>query len=168
MKTDASHKRRAGGRPPKFSEPRRPVTVTLPLRTLQQLETVSPDRARAIVKTTEAALRAAGASDRKVEIVEVLPGKSLILVGPSRHLKRIEFLHLAEITPTRFLLAIPSGTTLESLELEIADLLDDVRDDEPWERELLRELVATLRGLRRTQSYFKAEMIFVKSPTRKR
>lgn len=168
MKANASRKRNAGGRPPKFSEPRRPVTVTLPLRTLQQLAVVSPDRARAIVKTTEAALRTASPADRKVEIVEVLPGRSVILVGPSRHLQRVACLHMAEIAPARFLLTIPSGTTLESLELEIADVLEDVGENEPWEKEILGELLSTLKGLRRTQGYSKAEMIFVKTPAGKR
>ena len=37
-----------GGRPAKFAEPSRPVTVTLPERVLQLLAAVDADRAKAI------------------------------------------------------------------------------------------------------------------------
>ncbi|HOW96863.1 MAG TPA: hypothetical protein P5567_06880 [Kiritimatiellia bacterium] len=144
------------------------MTVTLPLRTLQQLQSISADRARAIVKAVDSATRADGSAGPKVEVVEVLPGRSVILVGPSLYLKKIEFLHMAEITPTRFLLTLPSGTGLEALELAIADQLDDVPDDESWEKELLSELLRILKSLRRSRGYFKAEMIFVKTPAARR
>ena len=52
----ASTSKSAGGRPPKFDEPRRPVTVTLPKRTLSALAALDADRARAIVKLVDAAL----------------------------------------------------------------------------------------------------------------
>jgi hypothetical protein len=45
------------GRRPKFRGPRRPVTVTLPERTLATLAAIDADRARAIVKVTETACR---------------------------------------------------------------------------------------------------------------
>lgn len=164
MTDKTRNKTGVGGRPRKFAESSRPITVTLPLRTLQHLQAISPDRARAIVKAVDATVRADGVAGPKVEIVEVLPGRSMILVGPSRHLKKIPFLHMAEIAPTRYLLTLPSGTGLEALELAISDTLDDIPEEEAWEQALLRELLCILRDLRRSQRYFKAEMIFVKSP----
>jgi len=163
MKTNTSQNKSAGGRPRKFKEASKPITITLPLRTLDQLDAIGPDRARAIAKLADSACGTGPGAGRQVDTVEVFSGKSLILVGPSRYLKQIKFLHLAEITPTRFLLAIPSGTALESLELAIADLLENIGEDEPSERKLLTELLHVLKTLRRNNRYFKAEMIFVRS-----
>jgi hypothetical protein len=44
------------GRPPKFRESRRPVTVTLPETTLARLAAINTDRAQAIVKAVGAAV----------------------------------------------------------------------------------------------------------------
>ena len=75
-------KKPAGGRPPKFREARRPVTVTLPERVLKTLEAVNPDRALAIVKCVDAVAGKGEHAAKPVELVEVLPGKALIVVGP--------------------------------------------------------------------------------------
>src|SRR5450759_23990 len=112
-------KKNAGGRPPKFSVPRRPVTVTLPERTLSQLAAIDTDKARAIVKATDAVRGYGDSRFRTVELVEMAPGKSLIVVSPSQALKRIPFLKLIEIAPARHLLTIPSGTAIESLEVAL-------------------------------------------------
>ena len=45
-----------GGRPAKFDEPSRPVTITLPDRILERLEEIDGDRAKAVVKAVEAVL----------------------------------------------------------------------------------------------------------------
>ena len=50
----SSAKKNRTGRPAKFAEPSRPVTVTLPERILDLLAAVDSDRAQAIVKTVEA------------------------------------------------------------------------------------------------------------------
>ena len=50
----SSVKAKRTGRPAKFAEPSRPVTVTLPERILDLLAAVDSDRAQAIVKTVEA------------------------------------------------------------------------------------------------------------------
>ena len=42
-----------GGRPAKFDEPSRPVTITLPDRILDRLKEIDADRALAIVKAVE-------------------------------------------------------------------------------------------------------------------
>ena len=155
-------KKSTGGRPPKFSEPRHPVTVTLPERTLLQLAAINEDRARAIVKITDAV--AGNGRHRPVELVEMAPGKSLIVVGPSQALKRIPFLKLIEIAPARYLLTIPSGTAVESLEVALHDTLNDpnVKHDK-GEHAILLELMNLIGHQRRTKRMSKAEILIINS-----
>lgn len=155
-------KRKASGRPPKFREARRPITVTLPERTLQQLAAINADRARAIVKATAAATRLRPGKAPSVAVVEALPGQSVIVVGPSRRLREIEWLRLAEIAPGRHLLVLPSGTAIECLEVAVHDLLDRLPADEAYERSLLTELHNVLRRCRHQREFSKAEILLVR------
>ena len=113
------------GRPPKFQEPRHPITVTLSESTLAQLAAINSDRSRAIVKAATAALPV-DPKRKPVELVEVLPGLSVILIGPSRYIRKIKWLRLVEVAPLRFLLTIPTGTAVDSLELALLDLLQNL------------------------------------------
>jgi hypothetical protein len=151
----------AGGRPPKFREPRRAVTVTLPERTLLQLAAVDPDRARAIVRVTESVVREDLPPGKLVEVVEIEPGTGVILVGPSASLRRIPWLKLVEVAPARHLLVIPSGTPIDSLEVAVMDLLEDLPAAEEHERTILEELEVRIRQLRRSKKVSKAELLFV-------
>jgi hypothetical protein len=154
--------RNRGGRPPKFREPRHPVTVTLPERTLRLLAAVDKDRARAVVKVTDAALAPTDTpQSRLVDVVEVMPDVGIILVGPSRCLRQIPWLRLVEVAPGRFLLSIPSGTPVDSLEIALHDLLETVPPADARERAILERLHALMRRLRRGRSVSKAEMLFV-------
>ncbi len=147
------------GRPPKFRGPRRPVTVTLPESTLARLASIDTDRARAIVKATDAAIPLDANQQKQVELVEVSPGLAIIIVGPSQFLRKIEWLRLVEVSPTRFLLSIPLNTSIDSLELAVIKLLEDVMPD--WEHSLLTQLRDLIRRLRRGDELSKAEMLFV-------
>ena len=161
--TQSTKKKNVGGRPPKFPELRRPITVTLPERILQKLEAVNHDRSRAIVKCVEAV---AGEGDRPfkpVELIEVAPGKALIVVRPSKSLTQIKWLRLVEIAPARYLLVLPSGTQVEVLEVAIHDLLDDL-DPSSDERDLLAELQKIIGYQRRRRSISRAELLFVDVP----
>jgi hypothetical protein len=149
------------GRPPKFKEPRRPITVTLPESTLARLAAIEPDRARAIVKATNAAMPADAKGRKPVELVEVMPGLGIIVVGPSRYLQKIKWLRLIELAPLRFLVTIPTGTAVDSLELELVDLLQNVKPDEKWEMSLLEDLRDLMRNLRLEGKLRKAELLFV-------
>lgn len=152
------------GRPPKFQGPRRPVTVTLPERTLSQLAAINADRARAIVKIANAVAEGGRRRRRPVELVEMSPGKSLIVVGPSQTLKRIPWLKLIEIAPARYLLTIPPGTAVESLEVVLYDMLNapSIRHDER-EYDFLLELTNVIGHQRRTQRMSKAEILIINS-----
>ncbi len=154
-----------GGRPPKFREPRKPITVTLPVRTLEVLASIHKDRAKAIVKAADALAGPAAVQERLCEVVEVLPGKGIILVGPSKHLARIPWLHLAEVAPGRFLLGIPTGTAAESLEVAVLDLLEDIPPAEAREKALLESLRKVMGGSRRGQKMTKAEFLLVDTRT---
>jgi hypothetical protein len=66
-----------------------------------------------------------------------------------------------EIAPARYLLTIPSGTALESLEVAIIDEIESLPDTEGPERALLLDLRSHLAGLRRTRRMSKEEIILV-------
>jgi hypothetical protein len=152
-------------RPPKFRGPRRPITVTLPEGTLARLASIHPDRARAIVKATDAAMPIDGKRQMQVDLVEVSPGLSMIMVGPSQLLLKIKWLRLVEVAPMRFLLSIPLGTSIDSLELAVIELLEDSKQYDAkqyaWEHSLLTQLRALIRRLRSRGELSKAEMLFV-------
>jgi hypothetical protein len=152
--------RNPGGRPPKYNEPSRPVTVTLPESTLRQLEQISPDRGEAIVKLTNH-LRASNISSSRVEILDVGRKSGLIIVGPCPVLSKIPFLHLVEVAPSRFLLAVDSEQDFAALELAIQDLLDSKEPNPQDEQEIIDELLSTIRHLRRNRQTSHAEILLV-------
>lgn len=155
-------KKAAGGRPPKYSGPSRPITVTLPETTLKGLESIHPDRGQAIVKLTESALRVGPGAPPLVEIVEMAANTGLLLVGPSKVLRRIPFLHLVEVAPARYLMALDSGNDFKNLELAIHDLLEDVAEEDLGERELIRQLLDKIKLVRKSERASVAEILFVK------
>jgi hypothetical protein len=157
---------RRRGRPPKFQQRGRPITVTLPESTLAHLAAIDPDRSRAIVKAADAAMSSHHQDGVSLpELVEVAPGIRVILVGPTRCLRRIEWLRLFEVAPFRFLLIIPSGTSVDSLELAVIDLLENLPDDDPGERETLEKLRRLIGSLRRGAEVSKAEVLLVEKTT---
>jgi hypothetical protein len=152
------------GRPPKFREPRRPVTMTIPKRILDQLAAIDPDRTRAVVKVTEAVLGTWKGRFKPVELIEMTPGKSLIVVGPNKAFLGIPWLRMIEITPARFLLTVPSGTSVEALEVALRDLVSH-QDLSKNEREnaVIHELLELIGRQRRAQRLSKAEILIIDS-----
>ena len=161
---ESTEKGKAGGRPPKFNEDRHPITVTLPDRILHKLQSVNPDRCRAIVTCVEAVTGEGDRPLKPIELIEVAPGKALIVVGPSRSLMQIEWLRLVVIAPARYLLVLPSGTPIELLEVTIHDLLKNLAQNDD-ERVLLTELLDIIGRQRREQTISKAELLFVHVPS---
>lgn len=152
-------KRLSSGRPPKFRGPSRPVTVTLPERTLQQLASIDKDRAQAIVSATKAALGVPSGDRPLVDVIEACPGQAVIMVGKSKYLEKIDFLKMVEIAPLRYLLALPTGMAIESLEVAVQDLIDRLAPGEASERELLLELYRVLRMHRQLHDVSTAEIL---------
>jgi hypothetical protein len=150
------------GRPPKFREPHHPVTMTLPKRILDQLAQIDLDRARAVVKVTEAVFGTDHGRFKPVELVEMAPGKSLIVVGPSKALEQISWLKLIEISHTRYLLSVPPGTPIEALEVALRDLLQNPElSDNEYEKSILYELVNLIGHQRRNLHLSKAEILII-------
>jgi hypothetical protein len=151
----------AGGRPPKFSGPSRPVTLTLPESTLEGLKQIHADRGQAIVKLTEAALRGGAASRSHVEIVTMADNTGLLVVGPSEVLRRIPFLHLVEVAPARFVMAMDPGNDFRMLELALRDALEEVPENNLREREVVGQLLEQISVLRKSARVRMAEILFV-------
>lgn len=149
------------GRPAKFAEASLPVTVTLPLRTLASLQRIDQDRAKAIVKCTEAVTGAGLADKWHVEIIKVLDDCGLIVIGPCASLHKLPDLRLIEIAPLRFLLVILDNYSPHALELDIMDLIEGLAPEEEEERALLEELRLELSRHRRQDSMTSASILLV-------
>lgn len=158
---NSQQKRSAGGRPPKFDEPSRPVTLTLPDSTLEGLKLIDTDRSLAIVKVTQAALNGGATSRPPVEIVEMSEGTGLLIIGPCPVLRKISFLHLVEVAPARYLLALNPGNDFKSLEIAIRDVLDELPSESDRERELIIQLLEKIRIIRKSERVSMAEILFV-------
>lgn len=148
------------GRPPKFKEPRRPITVTLPVRTLELLSRLHHDRAKALASAVDSAC---GQTRIKppVEVVAASDGLGVIIVGPSKALLRVPSLTLVEVSPDRYLLALPLGSSTDTLEVGLIDVLEDLNPAEESERPLLEELRSQIARLRRSRRVQRAEILFV-------
>jgi hypothetical protein len=150
------------GRPPKFQEECRAVTVTLPIRILHLLEKFDKERGRGIVKCVEAAMGNTSESEGKyVEIVPVTKDAALIVVSRSNQLANIPWLRLIEIVPGRFILSLPTGTAIESLELAVMDLIEKIPETEIAEKALLSQLRQHLSKYRRSDGVSKGEILFI-------
>lgn len=149
-----------GGRPRKFDEPSRPITVTLPESTLKALRQIDADRGRAIVKLTAQTL--GRQSQPGVEIVKMAPHTGLLVVGPCASLRKIPFLHLIEVAPERFIMALDPGNDFRALEIALQDVLDDVGGGKVQERQLITDLLEHVRLLRKSQRVSMGEILFVR------
>jgi hypothetical protein len=150
------------GRPPKFREPRRPVTMTLPERILDQLAEIDPDRSCAVVKVTEAVLGIGQKHFKPVDLVEVAPGKFLIVVGPSKALRNIYWIKLIEIAPTRYLVTFPSGTPIEALEVAMRDLFHNPKFlKNEREKAVLNKLLNLIGQHRHSKHLSKSEILII-------
>lgn len=160
-KTQTTDTRNLGGRPPKFDQPSRPITVTLPESTLESLEQIHPDRGQAIVKLTAAAMSQGRSPRPLVEIVDVAAKTGVLIIGPCAPLREIPFLHLVEVAPGRFLLALAPGNDFKNLEIAIHDILEDLPEGDGRNRELIHQLLASIRSLRKAEKVSMAEILLV-------
>ena len=150
-----------GGRPPKFKEPCRSVTMTLPLRVLDLLAAVDNDRATAVAKLATAALSPReGRPFKPIDFLKLPNGKKLILVADSPALRAIPWLDLVEVGPARHLICLHHGVPVEKLEVTLHDMIDARAPANP-ERAFLADLLAFLQIPRRTQSIDRGELLFI-------
>ena len=137
------------------------MTVTLPERTLTRLQEIDPDRARAIVNAVDMASGVTASESEDIEVVEIRKGIGYILVRSAVALQSIPRLTLLEVTPGRYLLAMPIGTAIESLEVSILDLLEHLPETEERDRRMLLRLRGLFKKQRRRKTVSKAEILFV-------
>lgn len=135
--------------------------MTLPERVLDLLTAVDSDRAMAIAKLADFSLKGSGAFLKPVDTVKITKGRAIILVAHSERLKRLPWLRLIEVAPARHLLSIRTGTSIESMELDLRDLLEDLPEGQSQEREMLEMLVKIIRASRRAQTAWKEEILFI-------
>jgi hypothetical protein len=153
--------RGSGGRPRKFNEPSGPVTVTLPDRTLGQLQTIDKDRAKAIVKAVDNLIGRETARVPRAEVVEMAPGTGIVVIPLIHTLRHIPWLKMIEVAPARYLLTVAPGTPIEKLEIALIDLAEDARVSAPEEVTLLQALRGTFSQLRRRDRISMAEILVV-------
>lgn len=151
-----------GGRPRKFTEPSRPITVTLPDSTLEQLARIDRDRALAIAK----AARMAGGTDVEgpepdVCMLDAGNQRALIIVRPNRYLRRLDCLNLVEVSRGRCLITTRTGTPSTVIEVGLRDMLELVPRSETRERAMLEELAGIFRRTRQLNSMDKQEILII-------
>lgn len=156
------------GRPPKYDEPSSPITVTLPFRILCELEKVDGDRGKAIVKCVEGMTETSLHHQKRVEIIKISNDAGMIVIGPCRCLESVPWLRLVEIAPARFLLSIPTGTSVTSLEVAIMDLIENQAAENDYEKGLLEDLRQCISHHRRQEIVTKGEVLFVDLDSLKR
>jgi hypothetical protein len=128
---------------------------------LRDLEKVDADRARAIVKLANRAVAGRKGAAAEVDIVQVAKNVGLVIVGSTRALRKIPFLHLVEVAPLRFLLALKPGNDFRSLEIAINDLLEDLPEEEQEEKGLLTKLVDSIKEMRKSDRVTMAEILLL-------
>ena len=163
MKTNPPNPANKGGRPSKFDEPSRPVTMTLPDRILARLAEIDDDRAKAVVRAVEAALGGPGGSPPPVDELPVADDEALLVVARSRHLESIPWLTTIEISPGRHLISLRDNTPIEKLEVALEDILDGADGDES-ERRVIRMLLARIRTPRRNRAVRTEQILVVRTP----
>ncbi len=110
------------GRPRKFAEPSRPVTLTLPEHVIDALEAIDPDLSRAVVRLAQSAV--ARQPHPPAELV-VFGRRSVIAVNPTKTLEQRTGVVLVPLADGRALISFDESMTPARLELTIQDALDD-------------------------------------------
>ncbi len=152
-----------GGRPAKFAEPSRPVTMTLPDRILARLSGIDDDRAKAVVKAVEAALGGAAGSAGSIAELPVASDESLLTVPRCRALAAIPWVRLVEISPGRNLISLRDDISVEQLEVALEDALDAKDGAGEAERRILRTLLEKVRTPRRNRSVRTEQILVVRT-----
>ena len=118
--TSAAAPRR--GRPRKFSESSRAITLTLPEHVILALEGIDHDLSRAVVRLTQPEL--AKQPHPPAELVS-FGRRAVIVVNPTKTLEQRTGVLLVPLSDGRALIAFDESMTTARLELRIQDALDD-------------------------------------------
>ena len=146
MKAQAAPMRSRRGRPRKFAGPSRAVTLTLPESTISTLSAVDADLSRAIVRLAQ---KQSPKRAHKAAELATFGRHAVIVVRPTPTLKQRTGVDLVPLPDGRALISFDRPTTIEGLELTIADALDDPRLDRP-DRAVFEAIGDILRTARRS------------------
>ena len=146
MKAQAAPMRPRRGRPRKFAGPSRAVTLTLPESTISTLSAVDADLSRAIVRLAQ---KQSSKRAHKAAELATFGRHAVIVVRPTPTLKQRTGVDLVPLPDGRALISFDRPTTIEGLELTIADALDDPRLDRP-DRAVFEAIGDILRTARRS------------------
>ena len=141
------------GRPRKFAEPSRAITLTLPEHIIAALGEVDADLSRAIVRVTERTRQGRAPSARAVSPAVALTrfGRhAVIVVMPSPALGRVKGVELVPMPDGRALIALERARNIADLELTLEDALDGAELSKTDE-ETFRSLLSVLREARRSK-----------------
>ncbi len=158
-----SHSGPKGGRPAKFDEPSRPVTLTLPDRILERLADIDADRAKAIVKAVDTVLGEAMPHAEVVRELRLNDEEALLTVADNSLLRSIPWLTMIEIAPGRHLISLKDRASIEKLEVTIVDILDAHPKARPSERRTLERLLECLRTPRRNRAIRTEDILVIRS-----
>lgn len=148
------------GRPRKYGRPARAVTVTLPEDVLERLATIHADVGSAIVHVVQ---QAAPARVQPIPAAEIARygNHAVIIVTPSRALKRLHGVQLVPIGEGRALISLAPSVSISAFELQVRDALER-EDVQPREREVLEAIAGILRRGRASRGLtFEARTIIV-------
>jgi hypothetical protein len=148
------------GRPLKYGRRARAVTVTLPEDVLERLSAVHADVGSAIVRLVQETAPTRLQPIRTAELARY-GNHAVIIVAPTRALKRLRGVQLVPIGDGRALISLLPSTSISALELQVRDALEDP-DVPARERETLSVVANLLRRGRASRNLtFEARTIIV-------
>ena len=133
------------GRPRKFTGPSRPITLTLPVDTIEALAAVDADLSRAIVRLVQPEV---GRPHAAAELSR-FGRRAVIVVNASRALERRTGVDLVPLPDGRALISFEETTTPAALELRIEDALEDPGLPAP-DRLIFEAILEILKSARRS------------------
>lgn len=136
------------GRPRKFAQPSRPVTLTLPEEIIEALGGIDHDLSRAIVRLAQP--ERARRPHPPAELVE-FGRRAVIVVTPTRTLERRTGVVLVPLSDGRALISFDESMTPARLELAVQDALDE-HDLPEEDRRVFGSIRDLLRDARRASS----------------
>jgi hypothetical protein len=111
------------GRPKKYGRPSRAVTVTLPEDVLAHLDSIDPDRGRAIVDIVERKRSPLVQAARPAEIASY-GNRSVIVVTPVKALKQLAGVQLVPVGNGRALISLALPNSIQQFELDLRDAME--------------------------------------------
>ena len=139
------------GRPRKYGRPATAVTVTLPDDVLARLSSIHADVGSAIVNLVERRSPARLPSILPAEVSRY-GNRAVIVVAPSRALRRLTGVQLVPVGDGRALISLSPSTSISSLELQVRDAIERLKATDP-DRHGLQLLADILRRSRDARGF---------------